>query len=115
MASSHRSSDSYSGSTSNLAKESRSSIDSERSIDVELPSNYQNGTLKQHNGSDLAEDSDNPIDRLKAELSRTQEEKEKLATQYRNLLTKLTQMRTTLGNKLQQDAVSEMLLLCLSN
>lgn len=54
-----------------------------------------------------AEDGDgDPIERLQRELERTRDEKEALATQYRNLLAKLTTMRTTLGNKLKQDAVS---------
>lgn len=46
-----------------------------------------------------------PVERLQRELERTREEKETLAGQYRNLLSKLTTMRTTLGNKLRQDAV----------
>ncbi|KIY47386.1 hypothetical protein FISHEDRAFT_27774, partial [Fistulina hepatica ATCC 64428] len=41
---------------------------------------------------------------LQAELKRTREEKDALAAQYHNLLAKLTNMRTTLGNKLKQDA-----------
>ena len=45
------------------------------------------------------------VDQLQRELERTREEKESLATQYRNLVAKLNTMRTTLGNKLQQDAV----------
>ncbi|THH28591.1 hypothetical protein EUX98_g5599 [Antrodiella citrinella] len=45
-----------------------------------------------------------PIQRLQHELQRTKEEKDTLAAQYRNLLSKLTTMRTTLGNKLKQDA-----------
>jgi outer membrane murein-binding lipoprotein Lpp len=45
-----------------------------------------------------------PIEKLKRELEREREEKEDLATQYRNLLAKLTTMRTSLGNKLRQDA-----------
>lgn len=46
-----------------------------------------------------------PVERLQRELDRTKEEKESLEAQYRNLLSKLTTMRTTLGNKLKQDAV----------
>ena len=46
-----------------------------------------------------------PIQKLQSELERTKEEKEALASQYRTLLSKLTTMRTTLGNKLKQDAV----------
>jgi hypothetical protein len=46
-----------------------------------------------------------PVLELRRQLERTNEEKEHLATQYRSLLAKLTTMRTTLGNKLKQDAV----------
>lgn len=46
----------------------------------------------------------NDVETLQQELARTREEKESLASQYRNLLAKLTTMRTTLGNKLKQDA-----------
>ena len=58
---------------------------------------------EQPNGGD--DDGDDPLNKLQRELDRTKEEKEGLAAQYRNLLAKLTQMRTSLGNKLQQDAV----------
>lgn len=46
-----------------------------------------------------------PLERLQRQLARERAEKEDLTTQYRNLLAKLTTMRTTLGNKLKQDAV----------
>ncbi|PPR06821.1 hypothetical protein CVT26_003847 [Gymnopilus dilepis] len=102
MSSSHKSSGSISGSTNNALRDSRSSIDSERdSIDADSPSLHQNGHT---NGEAHPDDSGDPIERLQRELERTKDEKEKLASQYRNLLAKLTQMRTTLGNKLQQDA-----------
>ncbi|PPQ81925.1 hypothetical protein CVT25_013773 [Psilocybe cyanescens] len=104
MANSHRSSGSYSGSVKNLVKESRSSIDSERSTDTDVTPPDTNGVHDQSNGTDHGEESDDSIERLQRELDRTKDEKEKLATQYRNLLGKLTQMRTSLGNKLQQDA-----------
>lgn len=105
MASSHRSSGSIS--SSSVVKESRASIDSERGSDVGSPPILQNG-VQGHatsNGVGHEDDTDDPVMRLQRELDRTNEEKEKLATQYRNLLGKLTQMRTSLGNKLQQDAV----------
>ena len=57
------------------------------------------------NGHSNEDDSLDPLTRLQRELDRTKEEKESLAEQYRTLLTKLTTMRTTLGNKLKQDAV----------
>ncbi|KAJ7158397.1 hypothetical protein C8R43DRAFT_1124991 [Mycena crocata] len=53
------------------------------------------------NDDDIPSD---PVEKLQRELERTREEKETLAAQYRNLLAKLTTMRTTLGNKLKQDA-----------
>ena len=71
-----------------------------------------NGNRDGHaaNGSDGSEDSEDgdldPVERLQKELERTKGEKDVLASQYRTLLSKLTAMRTTLGNKLQQDAVS---------
>jgi hypothetical protein len=46
-----------------------------------------------------------PIERLQRRLARERAEKDELAAQYRNLLAKLTTVRTTLGNKLKQDAV----------
>ena len=59
------------------------------------------------NGSEDSDDADlDPVERLQRELERTKEEKDVLASQYRTLLSKLTTMRTSLGNKLQQDAVS---------
>jgi len=42
---------------------------------------------------------------LRAELERTCAEKDTLDEHYRTLLEKVTAMRTTLGNKLKQDAV----------
>lgn len=45
------------------------------------------------------------MSKLQQELERTREERDKYASQYRNLLGKLQNMRNTLGNKLKQDAV----------
>lgn len=42
---------------------------------------------------------------LRGELERTRAEKDTLDAHYRTLLEKVTAMRTTLGNKLKQDAV----------
>ncbi|KAH9956216.1 hypothetical protein BC827DRAFT_1364412 [Russula dissimulans] len=50
------------------------------------------------------EDGLDSMGKLQQELKRTREEKDELATQYRNLLGKLQTMRNTLGNKLRQDA-----------
>ena len=108
MASAHRSSGSFSGLSSNAVKESRSSLDSERSFDIGSPPALQNGVHDHSttNGVEQPDDTDDPVERLQRELARTKEEKDKLATQYNSLLARLTQMRTTLGTKLQQDAVS---------
>ncbi|KAG6872702.1 hypothetical protein C0995_007370 [Termitomyces sp. Mi166 len=79
----------------------RPSIDSERlSLDSGPQANGHIPTTED-SGDDADDD---PIAKLQRELERTREEKDTLATQYRNLLAKLTTMRTTLGNKLQQDA-----------
>ncbi|KAF5369005.1 hypothetical protein D9758_002861 [Tetrapyrgos nigripes] len=81
----------------------RSSLDSERSgptSPILVNGNHRNGVSSP--GSD-EEDLD-PVARLERELARTREEKESLASQYNSLLAKLTAMRTTLGNKLKQDA-----------
>lgn len=84
----------------------RLSVDSDReSQNPSLANGKSNGHAA--NGSEDSDDIDlDPIERLQKELERTKEEKDVLASQYRTLLSKLTAMRTTLGNKLQQDAVS---------
>ncbi|KZT00503.1 uncharacterized protein LAESUDRAFT_802663 [Laetiporus sulphureus 93-53] len=79
------------------------------SLDGERPptSNGTNGAADGHepdeHEQDDAQDPD-PVERLQRELQRTKEEKDALALQYRNLLSKLTAMRTTVANKLKQDA-----------
>ena len=84
----------------------RLSVDSDRDTqDPPLTNGKPNGHAA--NGSEGTDDADlDPVERLQRELERTKEEKDVLASQYRTLLSKLTAMRTTLGNKLQQDAVS---------
>ena len=84
----------------------RLSVDSDRdSPGLSLTNGKPNGHAA--NGSEDSDDADlDPVERLQKELERTKEEKDVLASQYRTLLSKLTAMRTTLGNKLQQDAVS---------
>lgn len=42
---------------------------------------------------------------LQRELHQCRQEKDALATQYQNLVSRLNNMRTTLGNKLKQDGV----------
>ncbi|EAU89498.2 hypothetical protein CC1G_07724 [Coprinopsis cinerea okayama7 len=56
------------------------------------------------NGVASPVDSDDPVERLQKELEKTREEKDALAEQYNTLLARLTDMRTKLGTKLQQDA-----------
>ncbi|KAJ3857975.1 hypothetical protein EV368DRAFT_70603 [Lentinula lateritia] len=79
--------------------ETRYSLDSEQSNPASPIHVNGNG-----NAQTEPDESPDSIERLQRELQRTREEKEALGTQYRNLLAKLTQMRTTLGNKLKQDA-----------
>ena len=84
----------------------RSSNDSERPGSNPSSPPSTNGVNKAHDSTSHSEDEKlDPVERLQQELERTRQEKENLATQYRNLLAKLTAMRTTLGNKLKQDAV----------
>ena len=77
----------------------RSSLDSDRSSSPS-PAKGLNGDADDHDLADM-----DPVERLQAQLERTRQEKDALAAQYNNLLAKLTTMRTTLGNKLKQDAV----------
>lgn len=89
--------------TSTIA-EARLSVDSERSTSssppIDGPNGIVNGRRRDTDDGDL-----DPVQKLQRELERTNEEKEQLATQYRALLAKLTTLRTSLGNKLKQDAV----------
>lgn len=83
------------------------------SDDGERPTTTANGALPNGNSVENKELADNSAasvseshtEQLQAELEKTRQEKDSLATQYNNLLAKLQAMRTTLGNKLQQDAV----------
>lgn len=65
---------------------------------------------EQHDGDDepVVEEADSKgrIAQLQAELERVMEERDTFQSQYRGLLGKLSNMRTTLGDKLRQDAVS---------
>ncbi|KAI9509323.1 hypothetical protein F5148DRAFT_773951 [Russula earlei] len=65
-----------------------------------------NGFKATANGSNQrgGEDDLDPLSKLQQELVHAREERDELATQYRNLLGKLQTMRNTLGNKLKQDA-----------
>jgi hypothetical protein len=69
-------------------------------------STVPNGITVNGHAKGAPEDGDvDPVTRLQRDLERTREEKETLAAQYRNLLSRLTTMKNTLGNKLKQDAV----------
>ncbi|KAJ6473552.1 hypothetical protein C8R47DRAFT_987262 [Mycena vitilis] len=89
-------------------RDARLSLDSDRSNTSSPPVHPHSNGANGHgllNGKQNEDDlSSDPIEKLQRELERTREEKETLAAQYRNLLAKLTTMRTTLGNKLKQDA-----------
>ncbi|KAJ7185557.1 hypothetical protein C8R46DRAFT_982226 [Mycena filopes] len=75
-----------------------------RTQELEKEVNGLNGHSLANGKQNDAEGPSDPVEQLQRELERTREEKETLAAQYRNLLAKLTTMRTTLGNKLKQDA-----------
>jgi hypothetical protein len=66
-----------------------------------------NGLSETHiNGSNHVDDAKlDTVDALRAELGRVRAEKDTLAGQYGNLVQKLNAMRTSVANKLQQDAV----------
>jgi hypothetical protein len=100
--------------TMSLSPESstqRSSTDSDRHSSSSPTKELNGDTHSSNDEEDLSHLS--PVERLQRELERTREEKETLAGQYRNLLSKLTTMRTTLGNKLKQDAVRAAFLIVL--
>ncbi|KAH7886880.1 hypothetical protein F5I97DRAFT_1870971 [Phlebopus sp. FC_14] len=96
----------FSPSTNNvLHTDARSSMDSEPSTGTGTSSPSLLGVNGRAHTSHDDDDRDlSPLELLQKQLEREREEKENLASQYRNLLAKLTTMRTTLGNKLKQDA-----------
>ena len=57
------------------------------------------------NGHTDADDPQATIEQLREELRTTQEEKESMAVQHHNLVSKVSNIRNTLGAKLKQDAV----------
>lgn len=79
----------------------RGSIDSERSV---RSPNGINGHASRAS-EDSTHDPSDIIARLKHELEQITEEKAALQVQHNNVLSKVHTMRTTLGNKLKQDAV----------
>lgn len=85
----------------------RKSLDSDRGSSSS-PAPQSNGIPNGHAKGKEANDGDSELDlvaRLQRDLDQAKEEKDKLAAQYNTLLARLTTMRTTLGNKLKQDAV----------
>lgn len=97
------------GSIENSTAALRLSVDSDHDAQSSPLTNGNPGghAANGSNGSEDSEDGDlDPVERLRKELERAKEEKDVLASQYRTLLSKLTAMRTSLGIKLQQDAVS---------
>lgn len=60
------------------------------------------------NGHSVANDEDPQaiIEQLREELRKTREEKDDLAAQHHNLVSKVSNIRNTLGAKLKQDAVT---------
>lgn len=68
--------------------------------------NGSNGINHHEEGDDEeAEEGMDKVAQLQAELARTREERETYANQYKTLLSRLGTMRSTLGDKLKQDAV----------
>ncbi|KXN92126.1 hypothetical protein AN958_09218 [Leucoagaricus sp. SymC.cos] len=74
-------------------------------MDSDTPSpSSTTGTLPEVNGHTKEEDSQSIIDQLREELQKIREEKESLAAQHQTLLSKVSNIRNTLGAKLKQDA-----------
>lgn len=71
------------------------------------PDPSTNGVEPHTDDHDAPKTGEERIAQLEQELEKTRAESDNWAEQYRTLLAKLTTMRTTLANKLQQDAVSE--------
>ncbi|KAF8888554.1 hypothetical protein BD779DRAFT_1439908 [Infundibulicybe gibba] len=91
--------------TSQALSDLRISLDSERSTHTSPPPVQHSNGVNGHTSDGVADEPGSDLAvRLQHELDKTLEEKRVLETQYHNLLAKLTTMRTTLGNKLKQDA-----------
>ncbi|CAE6408044.1 unnamed protein product [Rhizoctonia solani] len=70
----------------------------------ESPKATTNGLDNHDEENNVPKTSEERIAQLEQELEKTRAESDSWAEQYRTLLAKLTNMRTTLGNKLQKDA-----------
>lgn len=84
----------------------RSSLD----VDSEHPSSSSSSSSQAStsapNGSPPVDgDAPHSLEALQKQLQQARDERDHHATQYQSLLARLTTMRTTLGNKLKQDAV----------
>lgn len=66
----------------------------------------QNDSNHNNHNNNHDEDDQDQIQLLESELAQTRQERDQLNGQYRGLLGKLTQMRSSLGEKLREDAVS---------
>lgn len=108
------------------AEETPLPTESRQSLDILLDRPSPNGSHTADGPQQRADDQDAPepagdqdedepleegdnngrIAQLQAELERVTSERDGFQSQYRGLLGKLSNMRTTLGDKLRQDAVS---------
>lgn len=81
----------------------------EEQTQVQNHEHKDEGSSEQSQVKEQEEQNDVPVDErvriLEDDLETTRQEKEALGNQYRSLLGKLTAMRTTLGDKLKEDAV----------
>ncbi|KAF9009964.1 hypothetical protein BDQ17DRAFT_1347230 [Cyathus striatus] len=85
----------------------RLSLDSDRTSSPAPLENGQNGNGKANghaNGNEQDDENLDPLTKLQRELERTREERDNNAAMYQNLFAKVKEMRSTLGNKLKQDA-----------
>lgn len=75
------------------------------------PSATTNGVVDHTEDNEVPKTNEERIAQLEQELEKTRAESDSWAEQYRTLLAKLTTMRTTLANKLKQDAVNKFVVL----
>lgn len=89
---------------SDTIQEEAAGFDERNSTDLDTGS--RDAGIRRASVLSSASDATSRVVSLEAELERVTGEKDHLETQYRSLLGKLTTMRSTLGEKLRQDAVS---------